>query len=275
MKQSITKTVWKGRQTLEYFVPDKPEIYSGLQANISKYTFASGFIHDKVVLDVACGVGYGSHHLIKKGAKKVVGGDISEGAIEYARAQYKSNDLQFVRLNAVKLPFSRDCFDAIVSFETIEHLKEYENFLFECKRVLKDKGLFICSTPNKEIFSPKTEKPSWVYHFKEFHISEFYDLLDKHFHNIALYGQTYVSNKQKIVNHIMWHVGDRLSSFPMGEQLKSFITKFIFRENRRVTLGIEAALDEVSDKRYEPTPLQDNPLTPTWIIALATVDKAR
>jgi len=211
----------KGCNESVFLVPGKPRMYSLWQQHINRYIFAAGFARDKVVLDVACGAGYGSDYLIKMGAKKVVGGDISEDAIEYARAQYKSNDLQFVRLNAVKLPFSRDCFDAIVSFETIEHLKEYENFLFECKRVLKDKGLFICSTPNK------------------------------------------------------WHVGDRLSSFPMGEQLKSVITKFIFRQNRRVTLGIETALDGVLDKRYEPTPLQGNPLTPTIIIALATVDKAR
>lgn len=46
-------------------------------------------------------------------------------------------------------PFKSKSFDMIVSFEVIEHLWNYEKFLLECNRLLKDKGLLIISTPNR------------------------------------------------------------------------------------------------------------------------------
>jgi len=55
------------------------------------------------------------------------------------------------------LPFPDEYFDVVVSLETIEHLKKYKRFLAECRRVLKKDDLFICSTPNKQIFSPHQE----------------------------------------------------------------------------------------------------------------------
>ncbi|MFQ5925140.1 MAG: class I SAM-dependent methyltransferase, partial [Dehalococcoidia bacterium] len=186
-----------------------------------------------------------------------------------------SDDLEFVRLGAVKLPFSSDCFDVIVSFGTVAHLKEYEDFLSECKRVLKDQGLFICSTPNKEISSPKTERPLDCWHDKEFYVGEFHDLLNKYFTDIVLYGQRCLSDKQKTIDYIMANLGRKISTLPKGEQLKSLIARFVLRQNRRIRLRAEVALEKVSDKRYEPVPLHDNPLTPSIIIALATADKAR
>ena len=42
-------------------------------------------------------------------------------------------------------------FDVIVSFETIEHVDNGEKVFSEFNRVLKDNGLLIISTPNKNI----------------------------------------------------------------------------------------------------------------------------
>ncbi|MBA7625849.1 Ubiquinone biosynthesis O-methyltransferase [subsurface metagenome] len=255
-------------EEIEFVVPDKPAPYWLWQEHISRYVFASRFTRDKVVLDVACGAGYGSMFLAERDAQKVVAGDISRDAIEYARAHYRSHNLEVVRLDAAKLPFCDNSLDVIVSFETIEHLKEYENFLSECKRALKDKGLFICSTPNKEIHSPRTQKPSSIYHVKEFYIGEFYELLDKHFSDIVLYGQQFLSHEQKKLHYIMARGGKILPLFPLGEQFRNFITELIFHQNIRVKLET-TALDENSDKRYEPTPLQNSLLTPTYIIAVS------
>lgn len=170
----MTELEWTG----ERVVPTKTP-YVTYQEHVNRYVFASKFIKDKIVLDVACGTGYGSKYLLRKGARKVVGLDISIDAIKYAKEQYNINNegLSFVCGNAIDLPFPDNYFDVIVSFETIEHLKEYRKFLLECKRVLKDGGLFICSTPNKRVSSPHTEKPKNPFHVKEFYPEEFNSLL--------------------------------------------------------------------------------------------------
>ena len=51
----------------------------------------------------------------------------------------------------------------------------------EVKRVLKVGGLFICSTPNKNITSPFLEKPSNPYHTQEFTLKNFLNLIKTNF----------------------------------------------------------------------------------------------
>ena len=53
--------------------------------HLARYDFACKFVNRKKVLDIACGMGYGSKMLSKAGALCVDGVDISEEAIEYAK----------------------------------------------------------------------------------------------------------------------------------------------------------------------------------------------
>jgi ubiquinone/menaquinone biosynthesis C-methylase UbiE len=59
------------------------------------------------------------------------------------RIKYFICDLEFD-----KLPFSENYFDVITAFDVIEHLWNPGNMLDETYRVLKNKGLFILTTPN-------------------------------------------------------------------------------------------------------------------------------
>ncbi|MEM4367462.1 MAG: class I SAM-dependent methyltransferase, partial [Candidatus Anstonellales archaeon] len=47
-----------------------------------------------------------------------------------------------------KLPLKDNVFDSVVSLDVIEHLYDIDNFLHEINRVLKNRGVFILSTPN-------------------------------------------------------------------------------------------------------------------------------
>ncbi|MBR9677239.1 class I SAM-dependent methyltransferase [Candidatus Woesearchaeota archaeon] len=46
------------------------------------------------------------------------------------------------------LPFKNNTFDRVMAGEIIEHLKETDQLIKECKRVLKSNGLLVGSTPN-------------------------------------------------------------------------------------------------------------------------------
>jgi ubiquinone/menaquinone biosynthesis C-methylase UbiE len=181
----------------ERVVPGKTPYWVYLE-HINRYIFAASLIQNKAVLDVACGTGYGLDYLVKRGARKAVGVDMSIEAINYAQDRFGGdNKVSFVCADGIRLPCVDNVFDIVISFETIEHIRQYRRFLFECSRVLRKNGLFICSTPNRRVFSPSVDKPPNPFHVKEFWPEEFYRLLCRYFVDITLYGQRDVNLVEK------------------------------------------------------------------------------
>lgn len=172
--------------TGERFIPNLPELKFLYQEHISRYYFAAQFVKSKIVLDVACGTGYGSAFLIDQRAKKVTGVDISKEAIEYCNANYKRNGLEFKIDDCTKMHFENGSFDVVVSFETIEHIEKTGLFLSEVKRVLKKNGLFVVSTPNK-IANLKDNQ----FHLHEYTRQEFNDALKNYFSHVTILNQSY------------------------------------------------------------------------------------
>jgi len=191
--------------------------------HISRYEFAASLTRNKVVLDIACGAGYGSSFLKKKGAKMVVGGDVNRDAVEYAKEHYKGEELVFLRLDAMNLPFSKSTFDVIVSFETIEHLKDNRRFLSACKEVLKKSGLFICSTPNSLVTLSDLGRPLNPFHVHEFTVKEFFDLLSEYFRYVNIYVQDFLTLRQ-IIMYKLYGSGTRFLSLTfMGRKIRDII----------------------------------------------------
>jgi 2-polyprenyl-3-methyl-5-hydroxy-6-metoxy-1,4-benzoquinol methylase len=173
---------------LERVIPNNERTKFLFQEHTIRYLFASQFTASKTVLDAACGSGYGSAILSESGATKVVGIDNSSEAIEYCEKNYKNENLEFKKTNCEEITLDAE-FDIAVSFETIEHLKHQDNFLAEIKRLLKDDGVFIVSTPNTKNYPSGNP-----FHYKEFTESEFKLFLGKYFSNIMLFYQFYPSS---------------------------------------------------------------------------------
>ena len=124
--------------------------------HIIRYHFAAEFVREgDHVLDLACGLGYGSHLLWRTtAAAKVTGGDNSKYAIDYATAFYAGSapggELSFREADAHDLSWLADAsVDCVVTFETLEHIPEPEKFLDEIARVLKPGGRIVASVPNR------------------------------------------------------------------------------------------------------------------------------
>jgi len=154
------------------------------EEHMDRYRFAEDYVKGKTVLDAGCGVGYGTHHLSRY-AERIIGVDKSEEAIKYAKEHYKAENLIFVVGDCTHLPiFDAESFDVIVSFEVIEHVRNYIAFLSEMHRLLKKDGIFICSTPDKNRFT--TRDP---YHLKEFTFKEFKCVLKRFFNQVLIFYQ--------------------------------------------------------------------------------------
>jgi len=167
-----------------------PEYNKGQAIHIEhmmRYLFASQYVRDKMVLDIACGSGYGSNELLEAGARRVIGIDISVETIEYCKKTYPNTNLEFMVGGVEKIPVANNSIDVIVSFETIEHVdeKSQKDFFVESKRILTNDGVLIISTPNSEYY-PKGNK----YHIKEFNEAEFLEILSRYFRNVGLYYQS-------------------------------------------------------------------------------------
>lgn len=115
----------------------------------SRYKFASQFCTGREVLEAACGAGLGLGFL-EKCSKRVVGGDIDDDNLHYARRQYQGRSVEIERLDALRLPFADESFDTVLLFEALYYLKDAEQFFKECRRVLRDRGTLVVGTVNRE-----------------------------------------------------------------------------------------------------------------------------
>ena len=139
--------------------------------HLNRYLLTYEFVHDKKVLDIACGAGKGSYLMGTKGnAHSVLGADISSLSIRYASHRYCAPNVSFAEIDGTRLAFNEE-FDVVVSFETIEHIATFKEFLKNAWKALKPNGTFIVSTPvSGEAFDAKPLNP---FHTQEWGFDEF------------------------------------------------------------------------------------------------------
>ncbi|MCC6472864.1 MAG: methyltransferase domain-containing protein [Burkholderiales bacterium] len=171
----------------------------------ARYEFALRYVRGCRVLDLGCGAGYGSSMLLAS-ATEVLGIDISEEAIEYARTHYIGSGLRFQAGDVTRLSIEPRRYEAIVCFEVIEHIHHPEEVLQRAARILDNKGIFISSTPNRAVKVSSIPNP---FHCREYTLNEYTSLLREQFSDerwdIDIFGQffkgkTYTSLRTALKN---------------------------------------------------------------------------
>ena len=177
--------------TGERAVPDaSPACF--LQEHAARYVFAARYCAGKDVLDVASGMGYGTDYLRRKGANSF-GLEINNDSVRIAQNTYPES--AYRQGNAEEIPLEWcEQFDCVISFETIEHISDPNRFLEGVYRCLRPGGLFICSTPNKNLCLFEGGNR---FHLKEFYRGEFVRLIESRFRIVDSFGQSL---------HPWWHV---------------------------------------------------------------------
>lgn len=175
------RRVWTGER-LEPWVFNATTI-----EHLHRYAIAVDLCEGKMVLDAACGDGYGSR-LISSRALSVIGLDISKKSVEEAKTKYQSSNLEFITGSVDNLPFNDASFDVIVSFETLEHVSRHEVVMHEFKRVLRPGGFVIISTPDKKAYSDDRNYSN-PFHVKELYFEEFKGLMLSNFSYADFYFQ--------------------------------------------------------------------------------------
>lgn len=167
------------KKTGEQQIPSIPGTYVGVDIkSVERHHWASAFTHGKKVYDLACGTGYGSLLLE---ASNYTGFDYSPEAIEYATTHYATDpSITFIQADACAMPPTLEETDVIVSFETIEHLKDPEALLRWCANHGK---LLLISSPIRGSYGRSR------FHLFEYRLVEFIKVLNKYFSKITMFIQ--------------------------------------------------------------------------------------
>jgi hypothetical protein len=175
--------------TGERYVPEvRGQIY---YEHVHRYALAFEIGRGLDVLDIASGEGYGAAYLALA-ARSVVGVDVDAESIRHAAARYTAMNLSFLTGSCTRIPLGSQSIDLVVSFETIEHIEEHEQFLAEIVRVLRPNGQLLISSPNKLVYSDDAHYHN-PYHARELYFDEFRDLLQRSFARCRVYGQRIIA----------------------------------------------------------------------------------
>ena len=110
-------------------------------------------IKGKVILDIGSSFGWLEKEIIKFVPKKLVGVEMDEGAVKFAKKNIKG--ASFLVGTALDIPLPKNFADLICFFDVLEHVPKGAEFevLDEITRVLKKGGKLLFSTPNNNLFS--------------------------------------------------------------------------------------------------------------------------
>lgn len=158
--------------------------------HLHRYALAYEIAAGLDVLDIACGEGYGSN-LLAGCATSVVGVDIAADAVAHAAMKYRRHNLRYAHGSATAVPLPDAAVDLVVSFETIEHLREHDKMLSELRRVLRPGGRMIMSSPDSRYYSEATGHVN-PFHLRELSCDEFRDLVARYFPHSRLLRQRMV-----------------------------------------------------------------------------------
>ena len=158
----------------------------GVGEHISRYTLSSKLAHG-VILDCAAGSCYGSS-ILRRGnsVNWVISVDVDKDLLKYGKIVYNA---LCVCADATHLPFREQCFDSVISIETIEHIRNQEAFLKDIKSCLKQGGTLLLTTPNKLYTSSFLPNPLNPYHINEYYLGPLLIFLKSHgFEARRIYG---------------------------------------------------------------------------------------
>jgi SAM-dependent methyltransferase len=173
--------------TGERTLPDVPAENYWYRRHLAVYEWIAARVARGVVLDMACGEGYGSD-VLSRTAARVVGVDGNPEAHEHAKLRYTAPNLTF-EWGAVETFGEPASFDAVVFLQTIEHVIDPPAVLAHFRRILKPGGVVFVSTPNVLKLAPaghaKSDNP---WHLREYRAGEFAELCRGAFDNVEVLG---------------------------------------------------------------------------------------
>ena len=136
--------------------------------HLERYQFAARLCRGKVV-DLGCGIGYGSFILASASADAVLACDKDREAKEFGR-QHWHHDKIVWWLSDFEQVVPTGPFDWAIAFEVVEHLADPKPLLTHLQA-----GRLLCSVPNQDVLP--FDRKRHDYHHRHYTRTEFEELL--------------------------------------------------------------------------------------------------
>jgi len=160
--------------------------------HLATYDFAIPYVEGRRVLDFGCGTGYGTHRLASV-CEHITGVDVSEEAVEFAGSTYRADNLDYQRILPLPehtAPFPDASFDAITSFQVIEHIWEVDAYVDELARLLKPGGTAVIATPDRSTRLFRGQRPWNLFHVIEYDHATLQRALERRFEGVQMHSMT-------------------------------------------------------------------------------------
>ncbi|MBO3697278.1 class I SAM-dependent methyltransferase [Roseivirga sp. E12] len=167
------------------------------------------------ILDIGCGQGHFTVEIAKK-SQTTIGVDIAEGIDLIKIPETISDQMKFVQVKGVSLPFKDDTFDKVLASAVLGTIENTEEFLSEWRRVLKPEGkLVIVNTSGRPPIAMAYKNQPWFFKFlRKVYIKKFP-------HNYADF--------ERVLNN---NFGNTKSKFPQPNELKYILAQNGFGETK-------------------------------------------
>lgn len=117
--------------------------------------------NNKAVLDLGCGFGWHCRYAIEKGAKSVIGIDISEKMLERARKINNLPGIEYIKKPLEDVNYTQEIFDIVLSSLTLHYVESFEQISRNIYQWLKPGGYFVFSVEHP-VFTAFGNQ-DWIY----------------------------------------------------------------------------------------------------------------
>jgi fatty-acid O-methyltransferase len=111
--------------------------------NLVRHVLSGVDVNGRAVLEIGCGRGGNCYYLsLYSEAARVVGVDVCAANLVLARRDPRLRRAEFLAGDAHRLPFADSSFDVVLNLESSHCYAQFDWFVAEVVRVLKDSGVF-------------------------------------------------------------------------------------------------------------------------------------
>lgn len=102
-------------------------------------------LHGKNILDIGCGMGQHAKQYSDMGAKSVLGIDISEKMLGYAREHFYADNITYRQMVLEDIGEFNQKFDLVTSSLVFDYVKDFDKLMKDVYAIMEDGGRFVFS----------------------------------------------------------------------------------------------------------------------------------
>jgi SAM-dependent methyltransferase len=180
---------------------DRPDW--GFFAHLSIYRFAAPLVAGKRCLEIGCGTGYGSAHLLEAGPERLVAMDKAADVLETLRVRLPTIEFVARDLDVEGIGLPAETFDFAFSSNVFEHLAYPDAVLEDLVSVLSPDACLFLAVPPVTTPGMLAENAKNLYHINNIPPCAWVAKLSRFFHEVKLFRHWVVPGKTDATGEII------------------------------------------------------------------------